>query len=120
MGQWQWAAKGLLTAACAAISERGLSSGPLVLQGSGQKETSGRWRDGGEVSQLSGRALDPVHHQPLHVLPRVAISKLWLPAPKVLEESEEAGVHPPGTQETWAVEGEVMAAWGGGRALCWG
>lgn len=72
------------------------------------------------MSQLSGRALDPVHHQPLHVLPRVAISKLWLPAPKVLEESEEAGVHPPGTQETWAVEGEVMAAWGGGRALCWG
>lgn len=105
MGQWQWAAKGLLTAACAAISGRGLSSGPLVLQGSGQKEASGRWRDGGEVSQLSGRALDPVHHHPSMCCPEWPFPSSGSQRPRSLKNLKRLGCTPQGPRRHGLLRG---------------
>ena len=84
------------------------------LHGSRQKEASGRDRIGGAVSYHGGHALDPSHHQPLHVPPAAAISKPLLLMLKILADPREAGV-PPGTQETCVVEKEVVAAGAGGR-----
>ena len=87
---------------CAAAPGRGELLAPN-LHGSRQKEASGRGRTGGAVSYHGRHALDPSHHQPLHVPPRAAISKLLLLVLKILADPREAGVSP-GTQEICVVE----------------